>query len=279
MFPFIRNPSNPNDTTPFTNLRKSFILGSRGIAIPTGTSTFRFACHLVAAIRDVHHSDIPIEIFYAGDTDLPPWARRTLGTLGKDIEFIDILQVFDDETLQLATGKCAIKPFAALASKFEQVILLDADAVMLQSPEIVFAQRGYKDTGVLLYHDRLLWQHAFRERHIWWKEQMAHQTPSPALLKSLVWTQDYAEEQDSGLVVLDKSRLAVVTGLLHTCWQNTYTVRNEITYRITYGDKESWSFGFELSGVPYVFENHYGSIAGFLKDPKRVCSFTIAPYR
>jgi alpha 1,3-mannosyltransferase len=275
-FPFLRNPSKPNDKAPFKSLQKSFVPGSRGIVIPTGLGTFRYACHLIAALRDVHHTNLPIQIFYAGDNDLPSTSRQLLGTLGKDIEFVNILSVFDDETLQLASGGWAIKAFAALASKFEQIILLDADAVLVQPPESVFAQTGYKETGVLLYHDRLLWQHGFRERHDWWKKQMEHQNPSPTLLKSLVWTEDYAEEGDSGLVVMDKSRLTVLTGLLHICWQNTYAVREETTYKITYGDKESWWFGLELSGAPYAFENHYGSIAGYLKDPERVCSFTIA---
>ncbi len=157
-----------------------------------------------------------------------------------DIELVDILHVFDDTTLQLANGGWAVKAFAALASKYEQVILLDAVAVFVQPPEVVFAQRDYKETGALLYHDRLLWQHGFKDRHDLWKKQMEHKDPSPALLKSLVWMEDYAEEADSGLVALNKGRLTVLTGLLHICWQNTFDVRDQITYKITYGDKESW---------------------------------------
>jgi alpha 1,3-mannosyltransferase len=281
MFPFLRNPSKPNDKTPFTTLRKSFIPGSRGIVITTGVGTFRFACHLVVTIREVHKSKLPIQIVYAGDGDLPPKNRDIMNSLVMDIEFLDILTVLDDKTLKLADSGWATKSFAALVSKFEQVILLDADSVFVQPPEVVFEQRGYRDTGAFLYHDRLLWQHNFADRHEWWHKQMEHHTPSPALLKSLVWMEDYAEEGDSGLVVLDKSRLGILTGLLHICWQNTYAVREEITYKITYGDKESWWFGFELSEVPFVFENHYGAIAGYLKvseteKTERVCSFTIA---
>jgi alpha 1,3-mannosyltransferase len=281
MFPFLRNPSKPDDRTPFTSLRKSFIPGSRGIVITTGVGTFRFACHLVASIREVHKSKLPIQVVYAGDGDLPSKNRDILESLVTDIEFLDILTVLNDETLRLADSGWATKSFAALLSKYEQVILLDADSVFVQPPDVVFTQRGYQDTGVLLFHDRLLWQHKFQDRHEWWHAQMGHHTPSPALLKSLVWMEDYAEEGDSGLVVLDKSRLGILTGLLHVCWQNTYAVREEITYKITYGDKESWWFGFELSDVPFTFENHYGAIAGYLKvnevdKTESVCSFTIA---
>jgi alpha 1,3-mannosyltransferase len=281
MAPFLRNPATPGDPTPFKSLRNTFISGSQGIVIPTGLSTFRFACHLVVALREVHHSTLPIQIFYAGDADLPLKNRQIIASLAEDIELVDILHVFDDTTLKLADSGWALKSFAALASKYEQILLLDADAVFVQPPEVVFAQRDYKESGALFYHDRLLWQHGFQDRHNWWKKQMEHQEPSPALLKSLVWMEDYAEEQDSGLVALDKGRLSVLTGLLHVCWQNTYAVREQITYKITYGDKESYWFGFELSGTPFAFEKHYGSMLGSLhkgddKMKDKVCSFTIA---
>lgn len=281
MFPFLRNPSKPRDKTPFASLRKSYIPGSRGIVIPTGTGTFRYACHLVLTIREVHHSNLPIQIVYSGDADLPDKMRKTMAALVKDIEFLDILSVFDDETLQLRNGSWAIKPFAVLGSKFEQVLLVDADSVFMQPPESVYDQAGYRDTGILLYHDRLLWQHRFQDRHDWWKKQMEHKAPSAALLKSLVWMEDYAEEGDSGLVIIDKGRLPVLMGLLHISWQNSFAVREEITYKITYGDKESWWFGFELSNVPYTFEKHYGSIVGWMQideadGREKVCSFTIA---
>jgi alpha 1,3-mannosyltransferase len=280
MFPFLQNPSKPDNKAPFRRLRQAFKPGSRGIVIPTGLDTFRYAGHLVLAIRNVHNSDLPIQIVYAGDDDLPLRNRRMLADLVKDIEFLDVLQVFDDETLKLRSGGWAIKAFAALASKHENTILLDADSVFVQAPEAVFKQQGYKDTGALLYHDRLLWQHRFRDRHDWWKKQMEHHNASDTLLKSLVWMEDYAEEGDSGLVAIDKGRLSVLLGLLHICWQNTYEVREEITYKITYGDKESWWFGFELSGTTFAFEKHYGSILGWKQidadEAEKVCSFTIA---
>jgi alpha 1,3-mannosyltransferase len=80
-------------------------------------------------------------------------------------------------------------------------------------------------------------------------------------------------------VILDKGRLPVFTGLLHICWQNAQAVRENITYKITYGDKESWWFGLELCGVPYTFEKHYGAAIREIitKDNGTdVCGFKIA---
>ena len=106
-----------------------------------------------------------------------------------------------------------------------------------------------------------------------------NQKPSAALSTSLVWTEDHAEEADSGAVVLDKGRLPVFTGLLHICWQNTKALREEATYKLTYGDKESWWFGLDLCGVPHAFEKHYGAVLGEIQlceGQQDVCGFTIA---
>lgn len=280
LFPFLRNPSRSSDAQGLSNLRQRIKPGSKGIVISSGKGTFRYACHLVSNLRNVLASTLPIEIVYAGDEDLPAAYRDFITGLGNDIHTVDILTVVDDKTLDLKNGGWAIKPFATMASKYEQVMVLDADAVLLQKPEAIFEKhKGYEDTGALFFHDRLLWQGAFKERHEWWEEQLAHHTPSKALSKSLVYNDGYAEECDSGMVVIDKSRLQILLGLLHVCWQNTKIVRDEWTYKRGYGDKESWWFGMELSGAEYTFESHYGAVLGhtqFMDNTTKVCGFTIA---
>src|SRR5271163_2892643 len=100
----------------------------------------------------------------------------------------------------------------------------------------------------------------FKERHEWWEKELAHTELSSTIKHSKVFAEKYAEEGDSGVVVVDKGRLEVFIGLLHICWQNTYAVREAFTYRQGYGDKESWWFGFELAATPYTMEDHYGAI-------------------
>ena len=280
MFPFLKTASNTTSTGVLSQLRDSFSPGSRGIVIAAGTHNFRYACHLVGSLRDTIRSSLPIQIAYSGDDDLPEPYRDFITSLGSDIDTLDITTAVDDSSLRLAEGGWAIKPFAALASRFEQVVLMDADTVFLQDPAVLLDKyQGYLHTGALLFHDRLIWQGAFQERHAWWKQQMRHHQPSDMLLKSLVFTQNYAEEQDSGVVVLDKARTPVFLGLLHVCWQNTLLVRTEWTYKMHYGDKDSWWLGLELSNVPYTFEEHYGAVLGSVEEDqngRKVCGFTIA---
>lgn len=289
LFPFLQISSSQNNLRALENVRQRYDHGSKGIVISTGKGTFRYACHLIDCLRNVLHSKLPIQVAYANNADLPIKYRSFIKTLGEEIETLDVTSVLDDETLQLAEDGWAIKPFAVLASTFEQVILLDADAVLLQPPEAIFDRHtGYQDTGALFFHDRLLWQGAFKERHAWWEKQLEHHTASKALSKSLVYNEGYAEECDSGMVVIDKGRLPTLMGLLHVCWQNTQTVRKDWTYKMGYGDKESWWFGLELSNADYVFESHYGAVLGHTQSTttaaeeegsttdNKVCGFTIA---
>ncbi len=284
LFPHLHNrPEGAATETPIADFRARAPPGTSGIVVPTGLKTLRFAAHLIVCLRTVLNSNLPIQIVYAGDDDLRPSARAQLVSFFRyplpHLPFSISPPFSNESSTQLRNGGWAIKAFAALASPFERTILLDADAVFLQAPEVLLASSAFARTGALLFHDRLLWQHAFSDRHDWWKSQIRR--PSPALDTSRVWNEDYAEEGDSGAVVIDKSRTDVFVGLLHIAWQNSYAVREEVTYKITYGDKESWWLGFELAGSKYEFEQHYGSIVGWEEThaatgTSMVCSFVIA---
>ena len=274
-FPFINGASSSSTKAAFQALRSSYIKGSRGIVISLGKKDFRYACHLIANVRNVLRSGLPIQIAYAGDSDLPLAYREKLISLGNNIETLDLLKLVDDATLDLAHGTFGTKPLAMLVSSFEEVILLDADAVFVQTPEVLFKSSGYKQTGTYFFHDRLLNKGIFKERHDWWEKEMRHNPPSATLLKSLVYTEKYSAEQDSGVVVIDKSRTPVLLALLHICWQNSAAGREYMQGKV-FGDKETYWFGFELSGVPYYFEKHYGNGLGPVSDSKVVCGNAIA---
>lgn len=58
-----------------------------------------------------------------------------------------MLDYFDEDFAGLQGGGWAIKVFAILASEYQQVVIMDADAVWLQNPEIVLDEPGYLETG------------------------------------------------------------------------------------------------------------------------------------
>jgi alpha 1,3-mannosyltransferase len=91
----------------------------------------------------------------------------------------------------------------------------------------------------------------------------------------------YIDDQDSGVVVMDKSRLQVLVGLLNTCWMNSSPVREEVTYKVFHGDKETFWLGMALAMVPYAFEQQWGGMVGVLRgreDKVLVCGNTISHY-
>ena len=68
------------------------------------------------------------------------------------------------------------------------------------------------------------------------------------------------------MVVVDKSRN--LAGVLMTCFLNTRAVREGITYKRTYGDKESYWIGHALTSTPYHFVPGYSGGIGRITHPK-----------
>src|SRR5688572_17989254 len=68
LYPYLlHSPKHPGSTTPFADLRASFEPGSRGIVIPTGKKTMRWAAHLISSLQEVLNTDLPILVVYAGE--------------------------------------------------------------------------------------------------------------------------------------------------------------------------------------------------------------------
>lgn len=102
----------------------------KGIVFCAGNPQFEFVITSIQAIRNRLKSRLPIQIFYMGEDDLSRERQQYLRAMASDIELIDVTQILNDEYMQL--GGWAIKPFAILASSFEEVMFVDADAYFLQ---------------------------------------------------------------------------------------------------------------------------------------------------
>ena len=207
-----------------------------GIVISVGSTDFLFAAHLISTLRNVLDSRLPIEVAYAGDTDLPLAQRSALQDLGPSIKMVNLLEHFGENATGLCTGGFATKPFAAIASAFQHVILVDADAVFLQAPDDLFEEDpGLAETGTLFWHDRQ-YPHKGQFSRRDWVEQMLHgQEPSRTLRKTAFWNEDLAEQMDAGVVCLDKSRGGVFASLMFAAWMNTREVREGVVYGHVHG--------------------------------------------
>lgn len=229
-----------------------------GIVICVGNNNVYEAAHLVITLRKVHGSNLPIELAYAGDKDLTPYWRSFLLDLvgNEDIFPLDLTQVFDNDIVGFQNYD--LKPFALLAGRYPQTILVDADALFFTAPDDIFdLHAGLRESGTLYYHDRSKYWTDNGDRRTWLSQQIAiaGRQPSAYLNKtSIVWTGKFVTEgADSAVVMVDKSRPSIYAAMLFAAWMNGKGPR-DVTYKYVWGDKETYWIAGELTGIPYYFE-------------------------
>lgn len=227
---------------------------TRGIVMSVDKSRFVFACHFLAMLRSSHQSTLPVEIFYLGDDDLPQSMRDHL-VFQYNVAVIDLATVglFDNSYAKM--GGYAIKPFALLATSFSEVLMSDADSVLLTSPDSFFDQEGYKQDGTLFFQDRET-THTSEGGHNFIVEQLGNRNVSERLANSAFWKHSLKHWQESGIVVVNRKRPEVLSSLLFAAWQNGLRSRDTVHDRHFWGDKESYWLAFELAGLPYYMVNH-----------------------
>ncbi|KAI9005827.1 mannosyltransferase putative-domain-containing protein [Phycomyces nitens] len=239
----------------------------RGIVICVGNNQFKHAATTIRAIRQVLHSNLPIEVFYIRENDLSPMKREYLETEFTDVKTRQVVHSINDRFTQF--GGWAVKPYAILASSFSEVILMDADVFFFKRPDVLFADPGYKKTGALFFYDRTLFS-GWTKGRLWLQSFLP--TGSSLLKETRWWKSTSAHEQESGVVVINKKK--ALLGLLSTCKMNDKQERDKVSYQYAHGDKETFWIGFEMVQTPYAFIKSYGAVIGGLGDggdPTMVC--------
>ncbi len=255
LFPFVGHPAQPKNAQPFATLRQTFVPQTQGIVMVGSQLTLHSLAHTILNIRLALNSSIAIQIYHAGDTDFGPSARRFITRLAPNITTHDLKQLIPDPpSLALeAGGPPTLRPFSALASSFTRLLLVVPGTTFLHAPSALFTHPSFLSTGALFFHSHLHSPGAAKVTHTFWQSQLKNHAPSAALRASRAYNEGYAEEADAAVVVLDKSRLPALMGLLHTCWQNTRKVREGFTYKHAPDERDSWWFGFELASAPYAW--------------------------
>jgi hypothetical protein len=233
----------------------------RGIAICVGTEHAEMGYRTVKSIRNVLRSTLPIEIFYLGDSDLPLNERRRFEAI-PDVRVHDLTDLFNNKFIRLQGWSC--KPFAMLAASFREVILMDADVLMMRDPVSLFDMQTYTQTRTVFFYDRTsIWndEGKFDMDRQWMMSLIP--TPSDQMRNSRWFRDKGFHEQESGVVVMDTYRHLI--SLLTTCLLNAMPYRQEV-YRHVYGDKETFWMGFEMCKEPYDFVPGFGGSVGPLKQ-------------
>lgn len=242
----------------------------KGIVICVGNNQFQYAATTIRTLREVLLCTLPIEIFFIREDDLSMAKRSYLTSEFKDIT----LRKLEDYVGKYYTrfGGWAMKPFAILASKFTELIMMDADVFFLQEPSKLFEDEGYKVTGSLFFYDRTLFAN-WEKGPDWLRSFLP--TMSPLVPKTRWFKGTSSHEQESGVVVMDKKKSLL--GLLSTCKLNGITERDEVVYKHVHGDKETFWIGYEVMQTPYAFVKSFGAVIGGMGrggedgEPTQVC--------
>ena len=199
-----------------------------GIVLTAGQGNMVLAAHAIRTLRKVVKTDLPIQVAYAGEDDLPANKRQQMRALDSKLELINILDYYDEEVAGLRSGGYAMKPFAALASSFEKIIIIDADTIFMQRPDEWFEKdQGLKETGTLFFHDRA---YNGRKTTDWVRDLLKEggRTPSATLNSSMYWQQDLEHQQESGVVYFNKAVPSAFMSLLFTTYMNSQHVRAQL---------------------------------------------------
>lgn len=221
-------------------MKRSF--NGAGIVIPTGSTHFKMAVFLVKTIRKLGCT-LPISIAHGGNNDLKPQELFYLYQLR--VNHLDVSQYVDVKMLQLKGWQ--IKPFALLVAPYSEVILMDADVVLMKNPEDLLRDPGYLEHHAIFFRDRTLFDKDWKKT-LWLDENLPLPL-SDAVKETRMYRQISGHEQESGIVVMNKKER--MFSLMAACKLNGKIERDRVIYKEFYGDKETFWIGVEMAGESY----------------------------
>jgi hypothetical protein len=244
--------------TSLRQLQQSY--SGRGIVISTGNWHFRLAYHLILSLRYIHNCSLPIEVFYIGQNDLDKAKIAKLEKLD-GVKVLDLMDFFPEPHNPGISG-WAGKPFSMMASSFSELVFLDADALFFQNPDTWISNSPiFSHEHAVFFFDRTMKTGDTTE---WFDSYVLN--PSSYSRENRYLTRLTIHEQESGVVLIDKSQPHIMHGMLTVCKMNSNTERDKNTYKHIHGDKETFWMGFELARSPYGFVPSYGGTVGY-KNP------------
>ncbi|CCI41470.1 unnamed protein product [Albugo candida] len=239
---------------------------SSGIILCLFEGAMEMGVSLIRELRCLGNKEI-IQVHHCMN-ELSTRSQQLLRSIDDHIQIIDICEQAQRQNMFPKGVRPSdfqgywIKPLALILTNLTQVVLMDADDVFLQDPASLRRLSGYTKTGTTFFYDRHVKLHNFLARRINGTPLLRHlistfdyaqfglQGPNPSehLKRSLTYRYNVAHEQDSSLVLIDKSRAGKAMKILEYL---IFHVRYEL--RFSWGDKEAYWLAFELAQQDYFF--------------------------
>ena len=203
----------------------------RGIVICAGGARL-LTCAWVAinVLRRVVGCALPIQLWHLGPRELGAVEAELFRTL--DVEVVDALRVAGSWPAR-KLGGWELKAYALVHSRFEEVLMLDADNVAVIDPSFLFGLPQLAAAGAIVWPD------------------IVRLTPDSPIweLCGVAFRSEPAWE--SGQLLVDKSR----------CWDALQialhmNMHSEVFYDYTHGDKDTFHLAWILAGAGWAMPDH-----------------------
>ncbi|KZL66549.1 alpha-1,3-mannosyltransferase [Colletotrichum tofieldiae] len=233
--------------------------GGRGIVLTAGNGQAPYLLTTIYSFRKLG-CILPIEIMYLGDDDLGQDYIAELERLD-GVVARDMAAMVRDEGWRLRGW--AAKPFAILLSSFREAIFIDADSLFFRDPALLFEDGDYQEKGALFFRDRLF----YPEKKASFLQSILQKPVPKAATDSRMWTGESGHQQESGVIVVDKSRhfipILLVTRMNGPDRDGDKDAGKVGVYDLVYGDKETFWLGWLLAGdEDYAFHRGEAAIMG-----------------
>ncbi|KAE9078239.1 hypothetical protein PF010_g23202 [Phytophthora fragariae] len=273
----------------------------RGIVLPLFDDIALLGLSLLLQLRRLQVS-LPVEVPHCGD--LSQKLQTAMQERDPLVRFYDVCELAAEAAVETENGRrplfCVdlehchhkfrsfdIKVLALVYSRFEQVMLLDADTLFFQSPASLWDTTKYQETGTLFFNDRISYErsylaardglgdsnigalHRFLEGFdvapyrrfgvVGSRRRSAPRRmlgldfgfqPSAFLLNSHVWRLRSGHQMDSSLMLWDKARQQRATVILAS-----FVSLNGLPPPPSYGDKELYWVACEVGETAYSFSD------------------------
>ena len=220
-----------------------------GIVVPCGNTRLmlRNLYTSLAALRDGLRSTVPVTVSYYGSREpIDEAVRERFAARFSDVSFMDLSaengafeypahqRGIDNDNTAYFGFKA--KVLALYAAPYRHVLLLDSDSVPLVDPARLFASKTYVEHGNVFWPDR------WCEPVPLFDELSLLAKTDARSLQSLQSLRSF-RQTDSGQVLFDRARYRDV--LEYLLFLNAH---DEYTYRLAYGDKDTYEAAFLLAG-------------------------------
>lgn len=236
----------------------NYSFSGKGLVIAANGIKYRYVTGVymnIYVIRNLYQSDIPVEIFYVGeDEQFNDQMKNKLISLG-NVKLVDLTDRLNTNVSDKRLIGYRTKPLAVIASSFQEVVLMDADALSFIDPFYFFELDSYKKHGMVLFKDYVSCLKFINKDFI----------NNIGIGAGNYCKKTEGFELDSSCVVVDKER----------AWEALYTiciinVESESYYnkkkRNVLGDKDTWLIGSMFVDFdPYVSEADPGVMLSYDK--------------